>query len=179
MSRRRRRTWQCPVSLKERCTLRRCTGDKAQDRPRQNVDQGISHTATAHGRRVSNRSAVHDSGNYRWLINCTDSRRGKSAVSAFYYGIYLYISRVSSANLGKIFQRFGRLSRNVAGIEEGVFFSNFSTKFYPLLFYSFAFSCDSKLYAELHRILHASIIYCNKWNISVNYNDYLIKIMVT
>jgi len=32
--------------------------------PRQNVDQGISYTATSHGRRVPNRSAIHDSGNY-------------------------------------------------------------------------------------------------------------------
>lgn len=36
-----------------------------QDRRRQNVDQGVSHTVASHGRGVSNRSAVHDSGNYR------------------------------------------------------------------------------------------------------------------
>jgi len=36
-----------------------------QDRLRQNVDQGVSHTVASHGRGVSNRSAVHDSGNYR------------------------------------------------------------------------------------------------------------------
>jgi len=44
--------------------------------PRQNVDQGVSHTAASHGRGVPNRSVVYDSGNYHdYLISSSSSGR--------------------------------------------------------------------------------------------------------
>jgi len=49
---------------------------------RQNVNQGVSHTAASHGRGVPNCSAVYDSGNYHDKLTFIWEIRKKRMVSS-------------------------------------------------------------------------------------------------